>query len=93
MGIHVLVVDKDGKDHPDWDWVRHAGDRDIPMAVEESGVERIAGGEYPENEKVRPLDVWGFVSRMCVVAPENTPRWLALGAILADRKWWLRYSI
>ena len=27
MGIHISIINANYKEHPDWDWMRYAGDR------------------------------------------------------------------
>lgn len=55
MGIHVSVVNRRGEEHPGWDWIRHVGDRDIPVLVNE--VQAIVHfNEEREDEYYRPRD-------------------------------------
>jgi hypothetical protein len=54
VGIHICVVDEDGKDVPGWDWLRHAGDREFPSVLCSAPVETIGG---PEFSAIRPVSV------------------------------------
>ena len=94
MGINVHIQTVDDQDHPDWDWIRHAGDRDVPTIIEENGG-TIAYPEKPEWgddwRLFRPKD---FAALRAAKWPDcNEARWVQLVDILeGDGKWWLHYS-
>lgn len=72
MGVHIQVQTADGKDHPDWDWVRYAGDREF--------ADWTAG--LPTQNLKPPPSSWAddidYAYR-----PVDFPAWLA--ALPADR--------
>ncbi|MEM9438763.1 MAG: hypothetical protein AAGA15_17175 [Pseudomonadota bacterium] len=91
MGIHVLVINRKFIEHPEWDWVRCAGDSYIPFAVKFSG-QVLADFGYGEDRPVRPADVGDLFKEMMRYAPENVERWNCLCDILRDNRWWLSFS-
>lgn len=48
MGVHICVQDKDGKDHPAWNFIRHAGDKEFCMLGLPRGAENDEGGFRPD---------------------------------------------
>lgn len=56
MGIHLCCQTLDYKDHPNWDWIRHAGDRDFVSMLRE--LPNTLHGS--DNDFMRPTDfkVW-----------------------------------
>lgn len=54
MGIHICVYGPDGGDHPDWDWIRYAGDRDFPSVISGLPAKELYGRVF------RPADfkIW-----------------------------------
>lgn len=91
MGIHVCVVNVKGKDHPDWDFYRHAGDRDIPSIMAKCGQTRIIN--FNDDPVYRPLDIEEFRQAMTEAHPENSERWSHLAKLLSESdRWWLYYS-
>ena len=56
MGIHLCCQTLDYKDHPDWDWIRYAGDRDFVSMLSE--LPKTLHGS--DNDFMRPTDfkVW-----------------------------------
>ena len=94
MGLNLLVVDKDEQDHPDWDWGRFAGDREIPDILQECHHHHIMFGHPPDEERgVRPEDVEGFRKALLSHFDYNVDRWQQLCDILKDERWWIRFSV
>ena len=90
MGINVSVCTEAGVDHPEWDFSRHSGDRDIPSAIDVAGtLIKTIGHTYDGDFLIRPSDVSAFVAEMVSRHPENRGRWEQLGDILRDPKWWV----
>lgn len=85
MGIHVSLKNAEGEEHPDWDWVRHAGDREIPGILD--GMETVDlndSGRYDEWCR-RPTDVAAFRKRLEEANGEmNADRWDHLCRLLTD---------
>lgn len=91
MGIHICVQTVDHKEHPDWDFCRFHGDRQLPDVVEEVGQERRHIEEF--DYLYRPSCPQEFYERMVEATDgANEERWRQLRDILKDEKWWLRYS-
>lgn len=92
MGIHISLYNAEGKQHPDWDWVRHAGDRDFPSWT--ADLPRQEGD--PRNclleDTFRPLqiDLWRAVLPPDRVNPDRFP--LMLDLLEADEQWWVSFS-
>jgi len=93
MGIHISVVTKYGVSHPDWDYMRHSGDLDIPDAVAETGEVKLCVDEYEHEYLYRPACPHRFYAEMVKKHGKvNASRWDQLRWILTDERWWLHYS-
>ena len=90
MGVHINVQGVDGVEHPEWNWIRQAGDSDI--AVEVFGHPHDSSQDVHGEPLARPKDVGAFVARMVVAHPGGRDRWELLGRILSDPRWWLYFS-
>jgi hypothetical protein len=94
MGINVSIyrLADDGSqiEHPDWDWCRHVGDRDLPAAMERLGQIEKDVGDF--LTWYRPKDPVALCVEMCSHYPANKSRWFQLSEILSDGDWWLSFS-
>lgn len=93
MGIHVCVVDTEtGNDVDGWDWIRYAGDRDIPQTIFTSPyVTKVSAAL--EETVYRPKDIEAFVKTMHQNHEYNHERWELLGQLLKDNpNYWLYFS-
>jgi hypothetical protein len=91
MGIHICLRNAAGKDHPDWDWIRHAGDRDFPHWTKD--LPRVEGEPKGWTEDAfRPLDFprWRAALPEDRINPDRFPHLLNL--LEADEQWWVYYS-
>lgn len=92
MGIHVSIVNQRGEEHPDWDWIRHAGDRDIPGLVTEVQSDVFFNDEL-EDEYYRPRDPEQLFQKLVAAHPYNEKRWRHLADLLSsDPDLHLHYS-
>lgn len=82
MGIHISLLNKDGQDHPDWDYVRHGGDRDAISAMWNLPLE--TEGTDVLDLMIRPtdFDAWEKELQPIWEAAQNPDRWRQLKEIL-----------
>lgn len=88
MGIHICVMKGWGKDHPDWDGLRYAGDSDFPNWTD--GLPADFGGL--DGEGFRPLEFerWYAALPADRPNPDRFPHMLRL--LEADPGYWVYYS-
>lgn len=89
MGIHVSVCDRQGRDVPEWDWGRMAGDRDLPSLIYAAEtVELEAKGGYhlcrPSSTEHMRLKIGGWpnperLELLCNLLDENPHYWINFG--------------
>ena len=92
MGIHICIVKADGTEHPDWDGIRCAGDREIPAIVFDIPHDQSCMFGDPDYETYRPTDFAAFRERLSVF-DYNQTRWQQMADILENEPdYWLRFS-
>lgn len=95
MGINLSIYRDGWREHPDWDWGRCSGDRDVLRIMKENGgitrkqVGHPMDGDYLE----RPKDPDKFERAMIEAHPENADRWRELARIMRNPEWWIYVSI
>lgn len=72
MGLNISLYDTKGRDHPDWDFTKHSGDREFASMVSELPCETLGD----------PSDVYNFVGYH--YRPADFAAWRAA---LATREW------
>jgi hypothetical protein len=90
MGVNISIQTLDHQDHPDWDYLRHAGDRDVWAILEANGGYITQPGYDPwlhGEPLIRPADM--VVARKAPWPEVNAGRWKQMLDILSDEKWWL----
>lgn len=89
MGIHLCCMTLDHADHPDWDWIRMAGDREFVSLMSKLPHER----QGTENEYVRPTDFSEWRSAIEHANLPNKGRHSGLLDLLeADPNYWIYVS-
>jgi hypothetical protein len=68
MGINICVYGPDSKDHPDWDSIRYAGDRDFLTLM--ATLPQIKRGNPMDDLQIRPAD---FVAWRQAIAAKEWP--------------------
>lgn len=86
MGVHIGIENTNGDDHPDWDYLRHSGDREAAFLV--FNIEHIVWDDW----LVRPVDVTAFINKIRETVDCNADRWTQLEEILKDPNWWMQVS-
>jgi len=93
MGLNVCVYREGPKgeriEHTGWDWLRMAGDRDLPSLMT---IRRQVGHPYDCEFWLRPEDPAAMRAEMTRRWPENENRWRDLEIILSDPVWWVYFS-
>lgn len=93
MGINLsLYREEDGQwvEHPTWDWIRYAGDREVCPIIRDLGSETTTR-EDEWDELIRPKDVEAFRAAMKAATGYNPRRWDEL-ADAFNEGWWLYVS-
>lgn len=71
MGLNILLYDAGGKEVPEWDWIRYAGDRDFAKLAGTLPHESRNRCTPPDIEwEYRPSD---FVAWRAAVAAQEWP--------------------
>lgn len=91
LGMNIIVRDDAGKEHPDWDDCRMAGDREWAASTDRLPQVRYLGGGWLEDA-IRPADfsAWRDALPADRVNPERIPHLLDL--LEADARWWVYFS-
>ena len=89
MGINLCLQTLSCKDHPDWDWGRHAGDKEfVKLSFDLPTIRSGHDGEY-----TRPTDfaVWrAAVEKAELPNPGRHEKFLDL--LEADENYWIYVS-
>lgn len=88
MGMNICVETLDSKEHPKWDYVRHAGDRDFIALAR--GLPAVENCEY-----IRPADFtsWRKLALQVEAESENVGRLTGLLDLLeSEPAYWIRIS-
>lgn len=80
MGIHICLY-KDGKDHPDWDFLRRGNDRNFPSLIDWEKTTTIYD-KYQEPIGFRPTDLDEIKNKLNVLDWEDKGRYLHLISLL-----------
>jgi hypothetical protein len=57
MGINICVVNRRHQEHPDWDWIRYAGDREFAAMVGDLPKQEENWSSHPDFDwHMRPAD-------------------------------------
>lgn len=87
MGVHIIVQDAEGNEHPEWDFIRQGDDRE--------NARRIGEGPH-QTFRASPIldDPDGILFR-----PDPDNPWQLLGRrgedlnrLLENPRWWVRLS-
>ncbi len=93
MGVNIYVVrlnaDQSWENHPEWDTLRYAGDRDLAKFLP---VKKQIGDPYDCTYWQRPNDPAEMLDAMEIAHPENSKRWRQLEEIFRDQSWWVYVS-
>ena len=93
MGVNITIVDKNFNEHPDWDWMRYAGDREVDSILSSVGREEVMHGHWTDGMfRSRPHDVETLRTALSQHFDYNEERWKQMCDILEDPKWWLHFS-
>lgn len=86
MGVHISIVDmRTGEDVPGWDWIRYAGDREVPDVLFGLTYETVVRGDPCDGVTFeRPLDVEAFRRALHAALDFNTARWDEMCNLLAE---------
>jgi hypothetical protein len=93
MGVNLHICTRDGKDAPvGWDWFRHAGDRELAMALGSDDLRGIYEFDDVQEEGFYKLDP-SSVREFCKRFDTNEARWEMLAWIFENKPdLWLRVS-
>ena len=93
MGVHITLETKDGREHPDWDWIRHSGDSEVSVILS-NGLTSPADYDpwvHGDNVLFRPADLDALDAAEW--PSDNPERWVQLRKILRDEPdYWVRVS-
>lgn len=70
MGVHLVLSTEDGEEHPDWDWLRHAGDSDFAGLLGSELGYVTSSEEDPWDRGMRPSD---YAAWRAVIAAREWP--------------------
>lgn len=99
MGLNIIVEQPDAPvaraDHPDWDWIRYGGDRELFDIMSAVPGETKRANDNPwidDRSWWRPTD---FAAFRAAAVPTTWPeRWQKLADILeADPSYWVYMSV
>jgi hypothetical protein len=93
MGVHIKVEKLDYTEHPTWDWIRHAGDRDFPAFV--SLLPAVKHWVDPDDAPhMRPADIATWRAALAAREWPNPGRFEQLLDILEQEPdYWLYFSV
>ena len=87
MGINLCLKTLEGIDHPDWDWIRYAGDREFVDLMR--SLPSVKSGRY-DDEFIRPTDFTAWRTAVGAANLQNEGRHARLLDLLeADPHYWL----
>jgi hypothetical protein len=89
MGIHICLY-KNEEDHPEWDYIRQANDRDFPGIIDWGKV-TFCNGE--EDDYFRPKNIDELREKINNTDWDNKERYLKLMDLISrDADCWLYFS-
>lgn len=92
MGINLSIMTRDYKNHPQWGWERHAGDREVAVYLADAeDTVTVGDSDYP---LFRPSNIREKLSEMTRLANGyNAERWEQLASIIENEPdYWLHIS-
>jgi hypothetical protein len=90
MGIHILVVNKDLKEHPDWDYIRVRHDKEFEGMLYDNIKHNPDAPSYADLFK--PVEIDRIRKDLANTGWDNVSRYEKLLDIIADDEWWLEIS-
>lgn len=96
MGVHLSVHNADGDRHPNWNWLRCAGDKEVAGTL--TSLPHVSGppGEAWIEDAIRPSDFTAWRVALAYTDDETFPnagRFSQLIDLLeGDAQWWLTIS-
>lgn len=93
MGLNILLTTLDGRDHPEWDWSKMAGDREATALIAQLPCEVVNPLPPPDYEPhYRPTDFAAW--RAATWPGVNPERWpLMIDLLERDAEFHLYFSI
>ena len=82
MAINICLYREDGKDHPDWDFLRQGNDRNFPNLIDWDKTVTMLGRWGDEG--FRPTDLEALKERILQTGWPDKDRYLHLVKILED---------
>ena len=84
MGLHICIVTKDGREHPDWDYIRQGDDRDNAKLLTRDHNSWHSGKSYRDDDwlLMRPTETTLLIG----------DRGAEMTKLLEDPKWWVYIS-
>jgi hypothetical protein len=94
MGIHICVCRPDHTEHPEWDWIRHAGDRDFAkLAATLPSDTSTMGNDLDGELHYRPSNFPAWRAAIAAVEWPNPGRFEHLVDLLEKNpECWIRFS-
>lgn len=93
MGVNICVVNDEMEDHPDWDYGRFAGDKEVDSILSSVGRKtKMVGHEIDCMYLSRPEHVIDFRMALSKHFDYNEDRWELMCDLLEDPEWWLYFS-
>lgn len=96
MGIHISLHNAKGDDAPDWDFIRHVGDRDVADVFDRLPQVQGPTGHAWLEDAFRPADFAVWRQALAFTDDERFPNpgrfKLMLDLLESDPQWWISIS-